>query len=87
MLPAVLKANSPDGKFEDPYKNIAPLVIAGSDVSVQEGTAAMRAYEEMIFGNASKDLAEKEKWKKLLLQYCELDRLAMVLIWGRWGAY
>lgn len=75
-----------DGEIQDPYKNLPPIVIAGSDVSVQEGTAAMRAYEEMIFGRASKDPAEKEKWRKLLLQYCKLDTLAMVGIWGRWGS-
>lgn len=84
VLPAVMKANNPNGEVIDPYKNLPPIVIAGSDVTVQEGTAAMRAYEEMIFGKASKDPVEKEKWRKLLLQYCKLDTWAMWVIWGRW---
>lgn len=72
------------GQVMDPYKNLPPMVISRCDVSVQEGTAAMRAYEEMIFGQASKRPEEKEQWKKLLLQYCKLDTLAMVVIWERW---
>ena len=99
VFPAIWKANPhlrklpwfapyevfADGKVMDPYKNLPPIVIAGCDVSVQEGTAAMRAYEEMIFGKASRAPEEKMKWRSLLLQYCKLDTWAMWVIWGRWG--
>lgn len=73
-----------DGEVKDPYKNLPPLLIGGKDISIQEGTAAMRAYEEMIFGSAANDAEQKENWKKLLLQYCKLDTLAMVAIWEHW---
>ncbi len=69
---------------KDPYKNLVPLMIGGAAIAVEEGTAAMRAYDEMIFGEGSVDPSSKESWKKLLLQYCKLDTLAMVAIWEHW---
>lgn len=73
-----------DDQILDPYKNLPSLTIGGTQISVQEGTGAMRAYEDMIFGEASKNPEEKENWKRLLLQYCKLDTLAMVAIWEHW---
>ena len=72
------------GEVIDPYKRLPAMVIDGVDITVQEGTAAMRAYANMIFGDAAKDPAQKESWKKLLLLYCKLDTLAMVAIWEHW---
>jgi hypothetical protein len=32
------------------------------------------------------DEARKQKWKTLLLEYCELDTAAMVMVWLHWEA-
>jgi hypothetical protein len=44
----------------------------------------MRAYQAMMYGVERDDMQAREQWRKLLLQYCELDTLAMVLIWEYW---
>ena len=51
---------------------------------MNEGTGAMRAYFEMMFGQFSSDPAIKERWKQSLLNYCKLDTLSMVIIWYHW---
>jgi hypothetical protein len=33
---------------------------------------------------ASNDTLEAEQWRKLLYQYCELDTMAMVMVWWHW---
>jgi hypothetical protein len=60
------------------------VAIAGVDQSVQEGTGAILAYNEMMYGAAREDAKAKDSWARLLEQYCELDTLAMVLIWEYW---
>jgi hypothetical protein len=45
----------------------------------------MRAYQEMMYGLSKHDAAQRENWKQLLLQYCELDIAAMVMIWVHWA--
>lgn len=72
-------------KVLDPYKTLAKIEIAGAAESVQEGTGAMRAYQDMMYGKG-RDLGNevKESWKKLLLQYCELDTIAMLVVWTHW---
>jgi hypothetical protein len=69
----------------DPYKTLGKIEIAGIAETVQEGTGAMRAYQHMMYGtgrSVSEDV--KEGWKKLLLQYCELDTIAMLVVWTYW---
>jgi hypothetical protein len=69
---------------EDPYHALPPLEIDGVRQDVREGTGAMRAYEAMMYGVERADPHAKAKWRKLLLQYCELDTLSMVLIFEYW---
>lgn len=54
------------------------------DYIVKNGGAAMRAYQDMMYGLAKNDAAKKEKIKQGLLQYCKLDTLAMLIIWKYW---
>lgn len=68
----------------DPYNALPPVEIAGKMQDVHEGTGAMRAYQEMMYGADKNDLAVKEKWASLLRQYCSLDTLSMVLILDHW---
>lgn len=37
-----------------------------------------------MYGVERNDAATKEKWKRLLLQYCKLDSLSMYMVWEHW---
>jgi hypothetical protein len=67
-----------------PYAALPPIEIAGVRQDVHEGTGAMRAYQEMMYGEHRNDPAARDGWSRLLRQYCKLDTLAMVLIWEYW---
>jgi len=77
-----------ENKVKDPYK-LLPSLFEGIDDEVldsfiidenlADGGAAMMAYAKMQFTDMS-DL-EKSIIEKGLLKYCELDTLAMVMIW------
>jgi hypothetical protein len=69
---------------EGPYASLPPIEIAGIPQDVHEGTGAMRAYQEMMYGEHRNDDAARDAWSQLLKQYCQLDTLAMVLIWEYW---
>jgi hypothetical protein len=81
-----------DGRSLDPYETLPRLPFGNpeaededeTDQAVTEGTGAMRAYQEMLYGLHRNDEATKEKWRQLLLQYCELDTAAMVMVWTHW---
>jgi hypothetical protein len=68
----------------DPYASLPPVEINGVSQDVHEGTGAMRAYQEMMYGVDSNDALAKEGWATLLKQYCKLDTLSMVLIFEHW---
>lgn len=72
-------------KVLDPYKTLAQIEIAGQAEVVKEGTGAMRAYQHMMYGKGREEGdAVKEGWRRLLLQYCELDTIAMLVVWTYW---
>lgn len=48
---------------------------------VKDGGAAMKAYQDLIF---TKDEQKKKQISKQLLSYCELDTLAMLIIYTHW---
>jgi hypothetical protein len=83
-----------DGKLVDPYETLPALPFGNPEADeetdteqvVTEGTGAMRAYQEMLYGLHRDDDATKEQWRQLLLQYCELDTAAMVMVWTHWNA-
>ena len=52
------------------------------DAEIKEGGAALIAYAKMQFTDMSD--TEREALRKALLQYCELDTLAMVMIYEHW---
>ncbi|MBK6953826.1 MAG: DUF2779 domain-containing protein [Crocinitomicaceae bacterium] len=66
-----------------PYK-LLPAASEIDQYEVAEGTAAMRAYQDMLYGFAKNDPAKKESIKQALLKYCKLDTLAMVVIYEHW---
>jgi hypothetical protein len=68
----------------DPYASLPPVEISGVMQDVHEGTGAMRAYQEMMYGSNKHDPAIVDIWSGLLKRYCELDTLSMVLILEHW---
>jgi len=52
------------------------------DAEINEGGAALIAYAKMQFTDMSDE--ERNALRKALLQYCELDTLAMVMIYEHW---
>ena len=68
----------------DPYHALPAVKIDGAERSVRDGTAAMRAYDAMMYGPGRSDRETKERWARLLKQYCHLDTLSMVLILEHW---
>ena len=73
-----------NGQIKDLYASLPPLEIMQESEVIQEGTGAMRAYQEMMYGVSSQDAGLRKKWEQLLRQYCKLDTLAMVIIWEYW---
>lgn len=73
-----------NGEVINPYKKLEEIEIAGKAESVREGTGAMRAYEEMVYGASSLNQETKNQWAGLLKEYCKLDTLAMLIIWLHW---
>jgi len=73
------------GLIINPYDTLSPVILdLENEEVVKDGTGAMKAYHELMFGALSKNKNRKEQLKKLLLQYCELDTMAMVIIWKYW---
>lgn len=74
-----------DGKVLNPYDLLEPISIEEDPQVIRDGTGAMRAYQEMMYGRKRGNLEVREKWSELLRQYCELDTLAMLAVWEYWG--
>jgi hypothetical protein len=77
----------------NPYKTL-PVLFTDldkinfdlTDLDMDElsnGGAAMMAYAHMQFTNLPDE--QREKYRDGLLRYCELDTMAMVMIWDYWG--
>lgn len=75
-----------EGKIRNPYELLPKLELIEKAEKVSDGTGAMRAYQEMMYGISSNDLKIRDTWKNALLRYCKLDTLAMVIIWEHWLA-
>ena len=80
-----------DGKVIDPYKLLPKMFqdvsdkdmgILSSDEELRDGGAAMTAYGRMQFEEMSD--YEITEIRKALLKYCELDTMAMVMIYEGW---
>ncbi len=77
----------------DPYKKLPPVFdgysrekLDGmfSDMDeVADGGAAMAAYAKLQFFDTPED--QRESIKEALYKYCELDTLAMVMLWEFWN--
>ena len=75
----------------DPYKKLPPIFSDVSDKNLQllsqsdelrNGGAALTAYARMQFSEMAQ--AERSALAEALKRYCELDTLAMVMIYEAW---
>lgn len=80
-----------DGHPRDPYKLLPPIDVGLTERQLQDiedsphldsGGAAMMAYARLQFEGISE--GERRATEEALLRYCELDTLAMVMIWEHW---
>ncbi len=77
---AINKTGDPGGLYEA----LPRLEIGGRQIAVTEGKGANVAYFLMMEQLAKNPAPEAEAWRRLLRQYCNLDTMAMVIIWWRW---
>ncbi len=80
-----------NGQIKDPYKLLHNIYEGKIDINVDEegdasnglavanGGAAMAAYNEIQFASTTPE--RRDTLRKQLLRYCELDTLAMVLVY------
>lgn len=80
----LLKLDS-NGKICDPYKQLPKISVGDTILDVSNGTDAMIAYQEMLYGISRNNPDIKKGYEELLRQYCKLDTLAMVIIWEHWS--
>lgn len=82
----------PDGRLIDPYKLLPPLfkdvdertrALFMTGENLIEGGAAMIAYAKMQFTEMTQQ--ERDHVIQGLYRYCELDTLAMVMLWEHWN--
>ena len=82
---------SKDGVVVDPYKKLPKMFgdisdkdmhLLSSDDELRDGGAALTAYGRMQFEEMSD--YEREEIRKALLKYCELDTMAMVMLYEGW---
>lgn len=84
-IPYFKKYVSDSASSLNPYDTLAPIIGAlENEEVVKDGTGAMKAYHELMFGELAANIERREQLKQLLLQYCELDTMAMVIIWKYW---
>jgi hypothetical protein len=80
----------------DPYKVLPAISINDEELkdntdteeytaTIKDGGMAMKAYQEMLYGQSKNNKTIKQNYKQALLLYCKLDTLAMVIIWQHWA--
>lgn len=85
-----------NGKWRNPYKTLPPVFEGIESDSLdhfaieegeelRDGGAAMMAYAKMQFTEMNE--TERAFYRQALLRYCELDTLAMVMIYEAWKDY
>ncbi|RYU90953.1 DUF2779 domain-containing protein [Mucilaginibacter terrigena] len=75
-----------DGSIINPYKLLPsmPILEDAFQINVKDGSGAMRAYQDMLYGINKNNEQIKAIYIDCLLFYCFLDTLAMVIIWEHW---
>ena len=68
----------------NPYEQLPKLDLPGLDGGVHDGTGAMIAYHYLHHGPDATNDSIRALYSNALLQYCQLDTLAMLIIWEEW---
>lgn len=74
-------------EITDPYLLLEKKIIdesTGYHAKVKNGSDAMIAYREMLYGESRNDQKAKDAFNDALKKYCKLDTLAMLIIWEHW---
>jgi len=74
-----------DGLVKDPYGLLVETDDENGLGVITDGGQAMTAYAGIQFEDIPDDI--REHVATSLLRYCELDTLAMVLIWESWNDF
>jgi CRISPR/Cas system-associated exonuclease Cas4 (RecB family) len=82
-LPSVEEVVARRG-LADPERVLEPMREVLTSLRVDDGVAAMRAYQLMLYGRELLAPGMAELIRDLLSEYCALDTLAMVAIWKYW---
>jgi len=69
--------------FEGVDTDSLDTLLTSEESEIRDGGAAMVAYAQMQFTQMSDN--ERTLIRQSLLKYCELDTLAMVMIWEEWN--
>jgi len=77
LLPPIFEGAEEDYLEEDDLEHLI------SDAHLADGAAAMIAYARMQFSEMGE--SERQAIQQALLKYCELDTLAMVMLWEYWS--
>ncbi len=72
------------GTIINPYKLLPTINLPGIEGSVNDGSAAMIAYHYLQLSLNDSHQKEFQAYRSSLLQYCELDTLAMLIIFEEW---
>ena len=75
-------ASNPYDKLSELFEGASTINIKESDEAITDGGAAMTAYAKLQFEDISSE--QRGSLKGNLLRYCELDTLAMVMIYEAW---
>jgi hypothetical protein len=81
--PVDLWATDAGGVPLNPY-GLLPAVAIVDGYTVREGTGAMTAYMDMLYGELRDQPEARAALSEALRLYCRLDTLAMVIIWEHW---
>ena len=81
--PVSLWATDAQGVPLNPYTRL-PAVDIIDGYAVREGTGAMTAYKDMLYGELRDRPETRAALSEALRLYCKLDTLAMVIIWEHW---
>jgi hypothetical protein len=71
----------------DPYLLLEKKISKEANdyhAKVKNGSDAMIAYREMLYGESRNDQNAKDAINGALKKYCKLDTLAMLIIWEHW---
>ncbi|MEZ4757655.1 MAG: DUF2779 domain-containing protein [Flavobacteriales bacterium] len=81
--PVDLWATDDRGVPLNPY-GLLPAIELIDGYAVREGTGAMTAYADMLYGELRDRPEARAALSEALRLYCRLDTLAMVIIWEHW---